>query len=745
MKVKYKVAAAAGVLLLLALCFLNTRGEQTHFMDLFSLNWNGGYQEGDVYIIDETNEPGVICYTNALSLPAGTYTVRVYYEQQFVENTVRFYGGGQEGIFSLPLEQTMFEFPVVLEEATDDFTVELQYGDVGKFTISGIELAGEKLPYAAKDWQYISLLLIAACAAFYLFYRFTGLRTLCGEERLSILLTCGAVALSCLPLLMPGVPDGHDINAHVGRMEGLASALAGGQLPGRIGISANGGYGQMLVLYPDTFLYLPALLQLCGVSVVTAYKTLLALINAASALTAFIAVSSMLHAAGAHRRGRMWGGAVGAVAYCLFPYRLLCMYERAALGELLGMVFLPLLIAGVYHVAFGDKKKWYFLTIAATGIFHSHMISTLLGGVAAAALLAFTCAAWLKERRYLALLKAAGMTLLLNVSYLVPFVFYYTGGYTRVDEIKSETITRLDMNLRDVFIGGGDQLAGAFQAPIYGGAALCLIALALAGFFLYQANKDRLFDFMLLLAAGTVLTLLATTSFMPYEQLVKLPGVFYLLSSMQFPYRFASLCCSMLAVLAGCMAAGCGRLYGGRRLWLSAVMCALFLLSVPVLRTAGDGAFVWADSAGIIPNASRSFQEYWPAGTEGTNLYNHEVYCQTEDINVTDYRTGHAGVAFTYESGTQPGYADLPLFYYPGYEARLTDGTVLTPVRGENGRARLLLPPAPQPVRVRVYYKEPLLFRAASAVSLLGICGVIVYGFRKKIKFLHKKLLTNLH
>lgn len=102
---------------------------------------------------------------------------------------------------------------------------------------------------------------------------------------------------------------------------------------------------------------------------------------------------------------------------------------------------------------------------------------------------------------------------------------------------------------------------------------------------------------------------------------------------------------------------------------------------------------------------------------------------------MTDYRTGHAGVTFTYVSGEQSGYADLPLFYYPGYEARLADGTVLTPVRGENGRARLLLPPAPQQVHVRVYYKEPLLFRAASAVSLLGICGGIMYGFRKKIKF----------
>ena len=59
---------------------------------------------------------------------------------------------------------------------------------------------------------------------------------------------------------------------HLLRIEGLKDAILDGQMPAIILPNAMSGNGYLNSMYPYLFLYLPALLRICGVSLILSYK-----------------------------------------------------------------------------------------------------------------------------------------------------------------------------------------------------------------------------------------------------------------------------------------------------------------------------------------------------------------------------------------------------------------------------------------------------------------------------------------
>ena len=133
---------------------------------------------------------------------------------------------------------------------------------------------------------------------------------------------------------------------------------------------------------------------------VTAYHTLIVLINVATAISMYCSVKSITKS--------KFSAIFGTVLYMLAPYRLCDLYIRSAIGEALAMIFLPLAIAGIYHILLGEKSKWYYLLIGLTGITQSHVLSCLLIGL----VMIFLCVIFVKylllERRYLKLIMTLG-------------------------------------------------------------------------------------------------------------------------------------------------------------------------------------------------------------------------------------------------------------------------------------------------------------------------------------------------
>ena len=131
--------------------------------------------------------------------------------------------------------------------------------------------------------------------------------------------------------------------------------------------------GMGLTIYPELFLYIPALLRNLGVSLAASVRVFELLINLATASVCYFSARSAL---GSRRI------ALGAtMLYTLCSYRISNMYVRATMGESLAMIFFPLLLLAVYEVLVRDEKRWPLLALSMTGIVLSHLLSALFAVV----------------------------------------------------------------------------------------------------------------------------------------------------------------------------------------------------------------------------------------------------------------------------------------------------------------------------------------------------------------------------
>ncbi len=67
-----------------------------------------------------------------------------------------------------------------------------------------------------------------------------------------------------------------------------------------------------------------------------------------------------------------------SIIYCFCAYRSIDAYSRFALGEFLGMVFIPLALYGLYAILIGNKNDWPYLAIGLSFTLLSHVLSSFL-------------------------------------------------------------------------------------------------------------------------------------------------------------------------------------------------------------------------------------------------------------------------------------------------------------------------------------------------------------------------------
>lgn len=717
------------ILIILCFMYLHTRGQRELYMGYEELTWDGGYREGNYQVFDETNEIGTGCSTYEMHLNKGDYVIRIEYSEQFKPNIVKVNADGKVYEYELPLENTIYEVPISFQNDVRRASIEIDYQRTGKLTISSIELIGKNLLYT-DTILYMFIFLLSAIIFYFYYTKFY--RNQSAEYKLSILLIGCAIFISCLPLLGSSISRGHDIIAHLQRIEGIKESIQAGQFPTRIAPNENKGYGLLLTQYPFLFLYIPAVLRLLNVSQIAAYKILLILINIASAMTAYFSVKSIYREnakTAAVSNQYQWAPTVSAIVFCLFPYRLVNIYTRSALGEALAMIFFPLLIAGLYHVLIGNKNKWYYLAIAATGIVNSHIISVVLALIVSVSLLVIWIRQLLDKTRIIALLKAGVVTLLLNCGYLVPFMYYYINKTTRVSKILSSNYMNDTLELRELFMKGNTHLALALSGPVLGFVTLVFILVLIISLG-HHKKDDNTFSFMVSLFFLMLVFIVFSTSLMPYKQLSKIGIVDKVMSTIQFSFRFLSIAATLCALLMGYVVDLHEKAENTRK---GFVLLLFLLLSANALtvENAYSGDFIKLHSfESIDPNMN--YIDYIPLEADISDL-RQEISPSTNAIEITDYVKNGSRVDFQYNCSEEGAFVDLPMFYYPGFAAKLENGTRLDVEKGENVRVRVYLPKTEAVQNVSVCYEDLLIFRIAGLISLATVLGItMVLGKRKK-------------
>ena len=392
--------------------------------------------------------------------------------------------------------------------------------------------------------HYVPFLVLFLMAAWMGWF---GRRTAQGVEMLFVF---AAVLLTSTPLLVRYLIYGHDLTFHLNRILGIRESLKGRMFPVRINGFTFEGYGYPdPVFYPHLFLYIPAVLSLMGVPFGASVHTFLLLVNWSGALALYFCGKKMFDCKSA--------GCISSMLYTMGIYRLCNEYIRAAYGEVLAMVFFPLVIWGLYELFYGQEKYWILLPIGFTGIFQSHLISTVL---VAAGCVIFGLAGirqLRKKNRLIALFKVMAVTLCMNLWTLIPLLQYMS---TEMDTSSlqfhaEETLTPWPLYLTVFPLAEGStpevgaDMSSAMPLSL-GLALICGIVLLLAFRFV---KKEKLpVRVRVLLWTGIGLLVIAS-DLVPWHLLVKVPVLKTASSYIQFLWRFMAIasCCLSLAVSYG--------------------------------------------------------------------------------------------------------------------------------------------------------------------------------------------------
>jgi hypothetical protein len=255
----------------------------------------------------------------------------------------------------------------------------------------------------------------------------------------------------------------------------------------------------------------------------------------------------------------------------------------------------------------------------------------------------------------------------------------------------------------------------------------------------YQKREDKLEDTRLYgigrgAAVFSVLALIMASVVFPWTYVYKIPILGTVLFAVQFPWRYLGAASALLALV---FAAGAWLLFGKpeRRnmLVLSCLLLAIFN-AAPFI----DRAIQSDHQTVIVKDKAADFVvpvylpgDYFIEGTDVDSYLNRAPVPKAVSgvVSFAVYRKDYLHISFDYTAQTD-AVAELPLYAYPAYRAKLSSGEELTLSEGNNHILTVALPAGRG--HVEVSYSQPWTFTIADFLSLLSILALIAWGVLKR-------------
>lgn len=571
-------------------------------------------------------------------------------------------------------------------------------------------------------------------AVFVLFFG----RTLCDKKFRIPLLLLLIGFLASLPLMNDSLKVGHDIKFHLARIEGLYQGLRSGAFPVRINPIQAKGFGYLSsTMYPQLFLYPIAMLRFLRVSTMLCYKLLL---FATSTATAFITYYSVKGITKSERIGLL-----STVLYTFSAYRLNDLYTRAAIGEVLAMVFFPLVAWGIYEVFWGNSKKWYILALGVSATLQCHLLSTemcLLFLVATGFLWLATGKRQGMAGRIGYCLIAAIMTLLWNMGLWLPILFF-SGEGLQVYSLRSDvSLSSAYFSQMFTFFSeadGPNRLPGYTQGEMplsVGGILLVcsiLLVVSLAGKAKEEYTSSEKFA-LTCLYMGSFAVLLSSHAF-PWQELQKIEWLSQTMSSLQFVWRFLAPASFFLCV-AGSVGIVSFQERFVRANWLIPLLIVVQLCSTAYyfdrFSYCVDDMPDKMQITGIDDSSTPVFL-YDESDLRDFSREQSTILC-SNDSEIT-YSQFHKDGTFLsvnvlperIEAGAK---LIFPLYGYTGYQV-LVNGV---PVQWERMHSKIACDLPTEESLIEISFKGPPLFAVADAVSWISIIGTVLFFLVKRKK-----------
>lgn len=669
-----------------------------------------GAAEWDYLVIGEdSGYCGTWASMNTYALNKGEYYIGAAYTAETGMNKLVVTDNGK-----VIIEQTLsetenyIEIPLILEHDSQEIVISYWYSGTGYFYANSISL--HTITGFYHDAAYYAFLFCILCLTGAVCLLWKRKRPQCGmekdkeaERKMVVAVILASIALfSFLPYLHGALPWGEDLCYHLIRIEGIKDGICDGQFQVIIYPEGMKGYGYLNCMYPYLFLYIPAFIRLFGVSIAASYKTLILLFAFLTTFVTYYSVKSMYPSTRA--------AIMAALLYTCCPYRYTSIYARGAVGEALAMTFLPLLIAGLYHVLAGQRRKWWMLAIGMTGLLQTHILSMMFGVMLCAiAGILFISRVW-REKRFFEIGKAALMTVLLNLWFLVPFVFYFIRGGLWSSALNYSTYSEWSLNLSGV---AGVNIAGDYRSLtlglptlVCGGTAVFWILTRkravvlrdmetqISGEYRQENEEDRVRFVKFLTVSGFVCLFLLSGQFRAWE-FMKLKIFEKLFSTIQFPWRLFGLT-SAFFVIAGSIALFSDVHFERYARSAAVVLCALCLISA--VRYQEDD-YAYADYTAThtegheskiigIPKVDAAIvypYEWRREGLTDALLIPEEIrLTDAEAVTITGYQRKGTTTTVSYTSVSEDAVMILPVQFNECYRAEDEHGKAVVIRPSEN-------------------------------------------------------------
>lgn len=500
------------------------------------------------------------------------------------------------------------------------------------------------------------------------------------ENRIVTAVFIITMLVACSPLISRYCINGHDLEYHLLRIESLKEGILMGKpfLKVNTLFFGDAGYASSM-FYPDFLLYFPALLRVCGVGINASYHLFAALCFCLCYLAAYFCVKQMT--------GSRYAGMMAGILLTLCQYHMDDLYIRSAVGEYTALVFLPLVIYGIYNVLYEEMDKPWVLGLGFGGVLLCHtstfLMCILFGGIA----FLIKCKVFCKKPALLGkLFLTAVLTAAATVTYWLPLMEQMLSAefYVSIPWMKPEDAA---VNFAQAFY------------PVFPALGFLLILFLLPRILIKKdAENKNLLEFADWLTIAGLLFAVFATNLFPWDRL----GSY--LSIVQFPWRFFLMSSALLAI-ADALILYCilkhvskaNMAYSGY-LEKTMLLAVLFIMAAGALTSLSkntEGYYDYSDDYySYKPYTANVIAGEWLPVTVGDKdtivEYSAHLYTNAgEELEFERIKnTITVRIAEEYE------YVDVPFIYYKGYCAYLTgaDGTKISlPVtaEGKNGFCRV--------------------------------------------------------
>ena len=657
-----------------------------------------------------------------LALRKGTYHFRIKCED--ASGNVPFYvfSNDQGIIYSSDINGEGIEFD--LELSRDEDNLIFVTSNAKNVNLKRVDIKSNSLMNTDVIFASIVVLLFGCILYLLRFTKFKDSETL----KTSILLIMLGLSVSFSSFL-PYLIKGHDSSFHVLRILGVEQGIMSGQFPVRNYPNFNNGYGFISgAMYPDAFLYFPALLKTMGVSLVCAFNTFLAAINIATAFASYYSVKTITKS--------RYAAAIAAVIYTTSTWRLINLLTRVAIGEALAMIFFPVVIAGLYHILKGDKGKWYILAVGITGILYSHIISSAIAVLFCIVMFLVFYKDTFKKETLLAILKAVALTFAVSLWILVPFISMYPEDLSvhhQMDSFRFSLI--LPTQLFDVlnirmglsYYSTTSDVGIELSQSLGLGVSVCLIV-CVVYFIFRKDNRIKDEGYIKALFFFGIILLYMSTVWFPWDSLWKIDIIAKFFNNIQFSWRLLSILSAIMCVSGSAVIAHyC--VTKERKIAIFTAVLAVVFIGMSIYANAYIGKGIWLrQNTSPVTNWG---SDYNYTDTDRDKLYA-GVY-KSDEFTVTDWEKKGLHIDMTVEpkkKGTD-GNVEVPLLYYPGYKAVDSGGNKLECSKGTNNVVSIAVPSGYSGT-IKIRYKGLAFWKISDIISLMSLLIIIAYVILKK-------------